>query len=305
MSNIVEAEYQVIQERTLPVIASEILQIEENACRVAMDAAIRIGERLKEAKGIAGHGSWAQWCDENLNYSQKKAERFMKIYEEYGDENSPYLKSTTLSKLSISKALSLLDIPKNEVKTFAETHDIEALSVRELEEEIKKLKAEKMDAEALKEETIELKKELEELREAGVDTEKIEALESKLKKQEEKYKKLAEDLKAEKETRAKAVSEALEKEKAQLMKQAEDAAEVQLQEVRKENEELEEKLERLAKRIENSANENTLVFKLRVDQLQEVFAECMACAEAETDPEMQGKMKNALSAVMDNLRGGM
>lgn len=305
MSNVVEAQYQVIQERTLPVIASEILQIEENACRVAMDAAIRIGERLVEAKEIAGHGNWAQWCEENLNYSQKKAERFMKIFEEYGDENSPYLKSTTLSKLSISKALSLLDIPKDEVESFTETHDIESLSVRELEEEIKALKESNEEAAAIKEEAVKMKMELDQLKAAGADPEKIADLESKLEKQKDKNKKLAEDLKAEKESKEKAIAEALDEKEAELKAQAEDAVGERLLQMGKEKLELEEKIESLNRKIENSSDENKLAFKLRVDQLQGVYAACEMCIEVEQDQETKQKMRSALETVMNSLRGGI
>lgn len=305
MSNIVEANYQVIQERTLPVIASEILQIEENACRVAMDAAIRIGERLVEAKAIAGHGNWAQWCEENLNYSQKKAERFMKIFEEYGDENSPYLKSTTLSKLSISKALSLLDIPKDEVESFTETHDIESLSVRELEEEIKALKESNEEAAAIKEEAAKMKMELDQLKAAGADPEKIADLESKLEKQKDKNKKLAEALKAEKESKEKAIAEALDEKAVELQRQARQQQIKELEEARLRNEELEERIESLNRRIENSSDENKLAFKLRVDQLQGVYAACEMCIEVEPDQETKQKMRSALETVMDSLRGGI
>lgn len=305
MSNIVEANYQVVQERTLPVIASEILQIEESACRVAMDAAIRIGERLVEAKGIAGHGNWAQWCEENLNYSQKKAERFMKIFEEYGDENSPYLKSTTLSKLSISKALSLLDIPKDEVENFAETHDIESLSVRELEDEIKALKEEKAEAEAMREEAAKLKIELDELKAAGADPEKIAELEAKLEKQKEKNKKLTEDLKAEKESKEKAIAEALDEKAVEMQRQARQQSIKELEAAKREKEELQEKIEALTRKLNNSSNENTLAFKLRVDQLQEVFADCIEHIQAEVDLDTAQKMRTALGAVMDSLKGGI
>lgn len=309
MSNIVEADYRVIQERTLPVIASEILQIEENACRVAMDAAIRIGERLVEAKEIAGHGNWAQWCEENLNYSQKKAERFMRIYEEYGDENSPYLKSTTLSKLSISKALSLLDIPKDEVENFAETHDIESLSVRELEEEIKMLKASNEDAEERALQAVNLassfEKQLDELKASGADPEKIAELETKLEKQKEKNKKLTEDLKAEKDSKEKAIAEALDEKAVELQRQARQQQIKELEAAKHEKEELQERIEALTRKLENSSNENTLAFKLRVDQLQEVFSECMECIKVEVDPDTEQRMRTALGTVMDSLRGGM
>lgn len=50
MSNIVEAKYQIVQDRTLPVIISEIKIIEQTVAKTAMEGAIQIGERLQEAK---------------------------------------------------------------------------------------------------------------------------------------------------------------------------------------------------------------------------------------------------------------
>ena len=47
MSNIVEADYRVVPERTLPVIASEILYIESQVAKTALDGAIQIGIKLK------------------------------------------------------------------------------------------------------------------------------------------------------------------------------------------------------------------------------------------------------------------
>ena len=106
MSNIVEADYRVVPERTLPVIASEILYIESQVAKTALDGAIQIGNKLKEAKEKVDHGQWENWCSENLNYSKSKAEKMMKIAVEYGDENSLYAKTYMCTDLSISKALS-------------------------------------------------------------------------------------------------------------------------------------------------------------------------------------------------------
>ena len=121
MSNIVEADYRVVQERTLPVIASEILFIESQVARTALEGAIQIGLKLKEAKEQVEHGQWENWCRKNLNYSKSKAEKLMRIASEYGDENSIYAKTYTCTDLSISKALSLLQVPEEEVKNFSET----------------------------------------------------------------------------------------------------------------------------------------------------------------------------------------
>lgn len=50
MSNIVEAEYTVEYERTLPVIIGEIKIIEQNTARIVLENGIQIGQRLQEAK---------------------------------------------------------------------------------------------------------------------------------------------------------------------------------------------------------------------------------------------------------------
>ena len=75
----------------------------------------------------------------------------MKIASEYGAENSPYLaaisKTDTCADLSISKVFRLLQVPEEEVENFVEEHDISDMKVKELEEEIRKLKSEKEEAE--------------------------------------------------------------------------------------------------------------------------------------------------------------
>lgn len=305
MSNIIEAEYKVVQERTLPVIASEILEIESNVCRVALDGAIRIGEKLKEAKEKVDHGQWENWCRENLNYSKSKTEKLMKIATEYGDPESLYAKTYTCTDLSISKALRLLQVPEEEVESFAESHDIESMTVKELEDEIKSLK-EQIDTvdtenDRFREDIRQYRAEIEELKAAGADPARITDLESKLEKQKEKTRKLQDEIKAEKDAKDQAVADAVEKEKTDLLEQAEKAAEDKLLAAQQENEALSGKVEQLERKLQNSSRENTLIFKLRVDQLQEVYSDCMRCIDAEEDREQEEKMRKALDKVMDSL----
>ena len=147
MSDNIEARYQIVQERTLPVIASEIHQIERTVYGVAMDGAIQIGRKLQEAKAMIPAGEWVRWLDENLNYSQRQAYNFMEIADNYGDKNSPYFNLQTSANLSISKALELLRLPEETVESFAEDHNIENETVKSLRAEINKLKEEKDAAE--------------------------------------------------------------------------------------------------------------------------------------------------------------
>lgn len=305
MSNIVEAEYQVIPERSLPVIVAEIKTMETTVYRVTLQGIIRIGECLEEAKQQVSHGGWYEWCKENLGYTQKQAQRFMQIARTYGNENSPYSNVTNLSDLSISKALALLQVPEEQVENFVETHDVDGMKFKELEEEIKALKESNEEAAAIKEEAAKMKMELDQLKASGVDPEKIADLEAKLEKQKDKNKKLAEDLKAEKDSKEKAIAEALDEKAVELQRQVRQQSIKELEAAKHEKEELQEKIEALTRKLENSFNENTLAFKLKVDQLQEVFADCVEHIQAEVDLDTAQKMRIALSAVMDSLKGGI
>ncbi len=295
MSEIVNAEYKVVQERTLPVIASEILQIEKTVYTVAMDGAIQIGQKLQEAKEKVEHGQWENWCQGNLNYSKRKAERFMKIADEYGDENSIYSKTTMLSDLSISKALQLLAVPEAEVETFVEEHDIEVMTVKELEAEIKQLKEEKSDLKSALAEAGNV--DLEELEELNV---KLEKAESKAEEQAERVRKLQNQIEGDKKFRDKAIEEAVEAEREQLEREAMEAAKQELQSAQSEAESLREKAEQLERKLVNSGDENLLKFKIKADQLQEVVKECVDCIIAEGDSDKAGKMNDALKTVLSN-----
>lgn len=315
MSNIVEADYRVVPERTLPVIASEILYIESQVAKTALDGAIQIGIKLKEAKEKVDHGQWEDWCSENLNYSKSKAEKMMKIATEYGDENSPYAKTYMCTDLSISKALRLFQVPESEVESFAEKNDIQDMTVKELEDKIKALKQEKEDQSVeMEKEILELQErmekkndeaerlagELESMKSQTADPEEIIKLEEKLHKAKERENDLKEKLKAEKEARDQEIQKALEKEGDKLKAEAETAAAKQIESTQRENEEMTQRVKELEAKIDNVSNESLMLFKLKVDQLQKIYQECQDAATDTPDP---GKTKAALVQIMEALIG--
>lgn len=306
MSNIVEADYRVVQGRTLPVIASEILFIESQVARTALEGAIQIGLKLKEAKEQVEHGQWENWCHENLNYSKSKTEKLMRIAAEYGDENSIYAKTYTCTDLSISKALSLLQVPEEEVKNFSENNDVESMTVKELNDKIKALESEKeMRAvevnvlteeyekrlTAADEELEHIKNELTELQDSTADPDALADLEAKLEKAKEKEKKLKEEMKQEKESRDLQIQQAVEEKADQMRKEAEQAAAERLSEAESLNTELAEKLDHLKKKLESRTDESLLLFKLKSDQLQEVFRECLQAADEAGNPKLKQALK--------------
>ncbi|MDD4390300.1 MAG: DUF3102 domain-containing protein [Eubacteriales bacterium] len=323
---IIEVDYKVVPERTLDIIAIEIKTIDNHVCQVALSGAVAIGTRLEEAKEQVGHGKWEEWCRENLNYSKSKAERFMKIALEYGNENSPYLaaisKTSTLTDFSISKALKLLLIPEDEVEAFAGDADIGNTSVRELEAKIKQLEAEKEEigdelvasdsdlkmvedhlaaAEAEKErletelEAVKAKvdrspEESEELEKARTEIEKIR---KKLKTAEAKVK----DAEAEKQ---RAMEEAAIKVKQEAKSEAEAALSGSIEALKAVAEEAEKKVLAAENKMKVMSNEDVARFKVKVDDTQEAFSDALLCIKkvAGADPEQAEKMSNALKTVL-------
>ena len=267
MSNIVEADFKIVQERTLPVIAGEILQIEENVGRVALDGAIRIGERLKEAKEKVEHGQWENWCRENLNYSKSKTEKLMKIATEYGNEESIYSKTYMSTDLSISKALSLLQVPEDEVEKFAEKTPVEDLTVKELEEEIRKLKEEKIGIEVkhdnLEIENEDLRKEVENLKSVGADPEKISELEKKISSLEKKNKALKAEAKIEKAEKDKAIEDAIKNEQEKIRRQVEEEQAGRLNEAEEAAEYWKNRTDIAVDMVEKASIDSTLIFNVK------------------------------------------
>ena len=128
---------QVAAERTPALIGAEIRQIQAQARAMTVLFAVEAGRRLVEAKALVKHGEWSDWVKTETDMSMSSASRLMKIYEEYGADQIGILgaeaKSPTLQNLTVSNALRLLAIPEEEREAFAEEHDAEHLSARELD----------------------------------------------------------------------------------------------------------------------------------------------------------------------------
>ena len=308
MNNIVEAQYEIVQERTLPVIISEIKIIEQHVTKTAIEGAIQIGERLQEAKELAGHGNFGQWCQENLNYSQDTAQKFMKLAREYGGQNNVLANTAMSRNFSISNALSLLKVPEEDREQFVEEHQVEDMTNKELEEEIRQLNEEK----ASRERTIEvlnnsmrneaekllqaqheiedLKRKLDDASVEAVDPKEVEKLKAKLEKTETALEKEKEKLKKEKDDRQAAIDKEL--------KAAGDAMQEQ---TKKSIESLQKEVDRLKRREQKAGNETLLKFKILVDQLQDVFRQAGECILAEEDQEKADKMNAALRQVLQSM----
>ena len=117
-------------------LVSEIRMITEQTKQVVLFNSIEIGRRLTEAKAMVKRGTWGTWLKERVDYSQRTANNFMKIYQEYG-RNGLAEKSQALANLSYTQALALIDLPEDERARFAEERNgyIEDLGERIAKEE--------------------------------------------------------------------------------------------------------------------------------------------------------------------------
>ena len=92
-----------------------------------------IGKRLSKAKEQVGHGNWEGWIKDNLNYSDDTARNLMKVYKEIPNPEA-------IRDLNYTKVVNILSIPAENRQEFVEKHDVEDMTTRQLQAEIKEYK---------------------------------------------------------------------------------------------------------------------------------------------------------------------
>lgn len=130
-----------IRELSTEQLGGEIRLLTMQARRMALSYAIQIGYRLRIAHEKVGPHGWADWLKKETDFSAASASRFESLYEGYGEDQGSLLgvgnKFPTLENLSITNALRLLAVPEEERESFAQEHDVEHLSAREVEALVK------------------------------------------------------------------------------------------------------------------------------------------------------------------------
>lgn len=125
----------------LEQIAIKVKEISEKSC----EGQIKLGGLLIDAKSKVKHGQWKKWLDTNTNFSQSKANKLMKAY-----RMVEVSKSYTYTNLDIHKVLALTTLKEEiDVEIFMQNFDLENMSVREIEKEVrrynKELKKDEME----------------------------------------------------------------------------------------------------------------------------------------------------------------
>ena len=327
MMNIVETQYKEItslQDREteqLTIEVNTIYQQMEAIGNIGLQLAAEAGERLIEIKGRLAHGEFESWCKANLTFSKRKAENMMRWSQKCKDENSIFSKTQTFTDLGISKVWALLAAPE-EVAEEVLKEGASDMSVRELQDEISRLKSEKKIAQEharvseeeqanLEEEIEALKRQLEESKKEPEDKnlqstseteEEIEKLKKKLETAKANLQKTKERLKTEKNSSEKKIEEAISKAKAEAQKEAEKKASESFADITKKYEESQNVINKLQTALANSENKALAIFKVKSDLLQESFNSCLASIEdvAAEDQEKGDKMKAALKQIMSN-----
>ena len=121
-------------ERSIGDITNEILRLKQDAG----NAILGIGQRLIEAKAILPHGEWLPWLTEQVEFSERTAQSFMRLAREWSNPQA-------LADLGATKALALLALPPEERERFlTENHVVDGeekavvdMTTRELEKAVK------------------------------------------------------------------------------------------------------------------------------------------------------------------------
>lgn len=149
---------ELVTVRDIQTVTTEIWMIRRQVEQTALSGAIEIGRRLTEAKELLPHGEWGKWLQEEVSFSQRTANNFMRLAAEYGDAQVSLFGGNpqALADLPYTKALQLLAVPEEEREEFAAANHVADLSSRELEKLIRERDAaqeETAQAEAAREET--------------------------------------------------------------------------------------------------------------------------------------------------------
>ena len=281
---------------------------------------VETGQRLIILKERLGHGNWEPWAKENLNFSLRKANRMMKFAEKFEDENSVFFKSDNLTDIGISKVWALLAAPEEVAEEVVNNPELPDMTVKELEEEIRRLKEKNAGLEKeikdSSDESLSLQSDLRsqidqlaaELKiyqdtparseETEKEIEDLKAQVDKAKEQLEKEKKNTEKAKA-------GIEEAKQKAADEAAKAAKEEALARFKEDNKllidSNQQAAEEIDRLQRLLENNSQPEIAEFKVHSDQLQRSFLSCRDCIGKITDIEKSAKMRMALKTIMQLL----
>lgn len=326
MSNIITA-------RDIEMVTSDIHYAQRQGARQLLSNLIEIGRLLVEAKSMVPHGEWGKYLEERVNYSQSTANNYMKLYQEYGDNQESFFDSFANSQafgnLTYTQAIALLALPAEERKEFAETNDVAEMSTRQLEQAIRERNEERKaredaearaaEQEAVAETAKENENRLRELSEKAnaeknAANEKVEKLQKQLEKAKANEKAAKEALTKAQEhpeipesmmesLRQQVAADAAKQATEELQKQL-DAATKAKETAERNAEQAEQKLVAAQKQLQLSSPD-AAVFAALFEQVQQDFERMLEALEKvqQADPDTGEKLRKAVKTLLDKLSG--
>ena len=326
MNEIIDVEYKEVID--LSDKTTEELTAEANTLWNQMEAigsigimmAAQAGRRLNVIKERLPHGEWESWAKNNLEFSLRKANRMMSLAEKMEDDSSLFANPTTLADVGISKVWALLSAPEEVAEEVVNNPKLPDMTVKELEEEIRRLKEKNAGLEKeikdSADESLSLQSELRtqidqltaELRiyqDTPAKSEETEKEIADLKTQLEKANTALEKEKKNTEKAKASIEEEKQKAADEAAKAAKEDAFAKFKEDNKllieSNQQAAEEIDRLQRLLENNSQPEIAEFKVHSDQLQKSFISCRDCIGKITDIEKAAKMRMAIKTIMQQL----
>lgn len=302
--------------RSISNITEEIQELKAEAQCLIVNYVCKIGKKLTEAKAILQHGEWAEWLENEVNFSQRTATNYMKIYKEYGSDQMSIFggNSQAIANLGYTKALQLLAIPALERENFVEENNVDELSTRQLDDLIR----ERDEALKRAEEVENIQNQLEianaaakkKESEAAIASKKLDEalyektlLKEKLRKEKDRAKKLKDNPKIPDELKEKLKSEAEAAAKTEYEEQSRELderiakVEAKIRTAESEKAAAEAKAAELAKKLSMSSAEVT-EFKTAFEQVQTWNGKCLNIISRIENPEIAVKLKTAMQTFL-------
>lgn len=121
-----------------PQEAAELAALGTQARMYSEGAAMnlmQLGGVLSRAKEKVPHGEWLNWVFQYTGMSDRTAQNCIKAYKRYGDKPQ-------YAGIDKSKLFKMLSLPEGQEQQFIETHDVDAMSAREVGEAVKRAREE-------------------------------------------------------------------------------------------------------------------------------------------------------------------
>ena len=94
---------------------------------------LNLGRVFTEAKKQVAHGEWGDWVQRYSGMSVRSAQQLMAIYSRFGDKPA-------FAGVEKSKMYKMLALPEGTEEAFAEKNDLSAMTSREVEEAVKRVR---------------------------------------------------------------------------------------------------------------------------------------------------------------------